>query len=623
MSTLNNAMITIQLRMAMMTHDFGMKTTWGNYPTASTGPGLVRMPFFDANDPVQCKAAMGFGLHEGSHHRYQSDFSLMSVAAQMGKFYTHMLNVFEDARVDRNALREYPGIKSEYAAIEELFIQRNQRKPATQADGVVSVLCSYLSIYLGCKVLGYEPLSPLWDGVRAEAGKLFTQGLLTKVEIIADMAARSPSSQGPWECVLMLADSIRDELETLKNQTPPPSTGDDADPTAGTAGGDDADDANSTSGTAGGDDADDADSTAGTAGGDDADDADSTAGTAGDDDADDADPTAGTTGDDADDANPTTGAAGGGDADDADPTAGQTGKEHAVKVLEELLSNIENNEGCDELPEDKGQLLGQLIKAEPSMAFENPLRPSLDRVHQETGKSTRLRSVKVASRPLSDALSELIETETQVAPGCGRRGKRFLTSRMNRYMHGDMKVYRTKAMSVGIDSALMLLLDLSGSMQDVETTAKDACLALALAVQEIGGADVAMQSFGYTNHDLIGFGECVEDVSSRLEHVNADGGTPMREGLSNALLALLPHEAAQKSLIVITDGESDTPCDETIKLIRSQDIEIFGVFIGQYAKGRSHMDRHFTPGGWIAVSSVNDLKRELFKLAKSTVLAVA
>lgn len=64
MSKLNNAMITIQLRMAMMTHDFGMKTTWGNYPTASTGPGLVRMPFFDANDPVQCKAAMGFGLHE-------------------------------------------------------------------------------------------------------------------------------------------------------------------------------------------------------------------------------------------------------------------------------------------------------------------------------------------------------------------------------------------------------------------------------------------------------------------------------------------------------------------------------------------------------------------------------
>ena len=579
MSKLNNAMITIQLRMAMMAHDFGMKVTWGNYPTASTGPGLVRMPFFDANDPVQCKASMGFGVHEGSHHRYKSDFSLMSKARQMGKFYSHMLNVFDDARVDKNTLREFPGIKSEYTAIEELFIQRDQRKPATQADGVVSVLCSYLSIYLGCKVLGYEPLSPLWDSVRAEAGKLFTQGLLTKVEIIADMAARSPSSQGPWECVLMLADSIRDELETLKNQTPPPSTGDDADPTAGTAGGDDANDADPTAGTAGGDDADDAD--------------------------------------------PTPRTAGGGDADDADPTAGIAGKEHAVKVLEELLSNIENNEGCDELPEDKGQLLGQLIKADPSMAFETPLRPSLDRVHQETGKSTRLRSVKVASRPLSDALSELIETETQVAPGCGRRGKRFLTSRMNRYMHGDMKVYRTKAMSVGIDSALMLLLDLSGSMQDVETTAKDACLALALAVQEIGGADVAMQSFGYTNHDLIGFGECVEDVSSRLEHVNADGGTPMREGLSNALLALLPHEAAQKSLIVITDGESDTPCDETIKLIRSQDIEIFGVFIGQYAKGRPHMDRHFNPGGWIAVSSVNDLKRELFKLAKSTVLAVA
>ena len=32
MSTLNNAMITIQLRMAMMTHDFGMKTTNANRP---------------------------------------------------------------------------------------------------------------------------------------------------------------------------------------------------------------------------------------------------------------------------------------------------------------------------------------------------------------------------------------------------------------------------------------------------------------------------------------------------------------------------------------------------------------------------------------------------------------
>ncbi|ASI21293.1 VWA domain-containing protein (plasmid) [Aeromonas media] len=266
-------------------------------------------------------------------------------------------------------------------------------------------------------------------------------------------------------------------------------------------------------------------------------------------------------------------------------------------------------------------MLASLIEADSRFQLDTPLRPRLDAINTKIGRSVTLPKVLAASRPITQALMELVETETNCAPGLSRRGKRFVTSRFNRFKQGDLRVYRGKAKNVGIDSAIMVLLDLSGSMNCQQEVAKNSCLALALAVQQIDGAVIGIQSFGNWNVDLLRFGEDPATTSTRLDLTCADGGTPMREGLSNAFLALMPEQAERKSLIVITDGEPDVECVDTFNMVRQHGIDVFGIYIGQYASGKVAMDYYFKPGNWIAVDNILGLKRELFKLAKGTILA--
>lgn len=63
MQSTQSKMLTIQIRLAMMANDFGLRTTWGNYPTAGTTQGVVLMPFFDAGSRT------GRGRHGVWHAR--------------------------------------------------------------------------------------------------------------------------------------------------------------------------------------------------------------------------------------------------------------------------------------------------------------------------------------------------------------------------------------------------------------------------------------------------------------------------------------------------------------------------------------------------------------------------
>ena len=564
MQSTQSKMLTIQIRLAMMANDFGLRTTWGNYPTAGTTQGVVLMPFFDAGDPVQAAAAMGFGMHEGAHHRYGSDFAKYEESLKTkGKVHRWFLNCFDDGRIDRMALLEYPGLRSEYEAIEQLFISKGMRQVPGTNTPAINVLEDYLAHYIGCELLNYKPLTPVWEQTRELARQRFPDALLTRLEIISEMGVITADFNDCWDSADLVLDAIRDSLEDLKAQQSDHEPAADADgqPGADAAGQSDADA----------------------------------------------------------DGQPSADAAGQSDA------AGRPSADNVVrsKQIQELEACLEatGSGSTDVEVRDKGKMLASLIEADSRFELDTPLRPRLDAINTTIGRSVTLPKVLTASRPITQALMELVETETNCAPGLSRRGKRFVTSRFNRFKQGDLRVYRSKAKNLGIDSAIMLMLDLSGSMNCQQEVAKNACLALALAVQQIDGAVIGIQSFGDRNVDLLRFGEDPATTSTRLDLTCAGGGTPMREGLSNVFLALMPEQAERKSLIVITDGEPDVDCVDTFNMVRQYGIDVFGIFIGQYASGKAAMDYYFKPGNWIAVDNILGLKRELFKLAKGTILA--
>ena len=586
MQSTQSKMLTIQIRLAMMANDFGLRTTWGNYPTAGTTQGVVLMPFFDAGDPVQAAAAMGFGMHEGAHHRYGSDFAKYEESLKTkGKVHRWFLNCFDDGRIDRMALLEYPGLRSEYEAIEQLFISKGMRQVPGTNTPAINVLEDYLAHYIGCELLNYKPLTPVWEQTRELARQRFPDALLTRLEIISEMGVITADFNDCWDSADLVLDAIRDSLEDLKAQQS------DHEPAADAASQSDAD----ADGQPGADAAGQSDA-----------DADGQPGAAGQSDV------------DADD-QPGADAAGQSDA------AGRPSADNVVrsKQIQELEACLEatGSGSTDVEVRDKGKMLASLIEADSRFELDTPLRPRLDAINTTIGRSVTLPKVLTASRPITQALMELVETETNCAPGLSRRGKRFVTSRFNRFKQGDLRVYRSKAKNLGIDSAIMLMLDLSGSMNCQQEVAKNACLALALAVQQIDGAVIGIQSFGDRNVDLLRFGEDPATTSTRLDLTCAGGGTPMREGLSNVFLALMPEQAERKSLIVITDGEPDVDCVDTFNMVRQYGIDVFGIFIGQYASGKAAMDYYFKPGNWIAVDNILGLKRELFKLAKGTILA--
>lgn len=558
MNTNNSAqtkMLTIQIRMAMMASNFGLRTNWGNFETASTAKDVVNMPYFNAEDPEQYQAAMGFGLHESAHHRYKSDFQLMNEAIKKGSIYQHVLNITDDGRIERRSFLEYPGTKSEFEAIERLFISRNQRIPANDNMKPISVLLCYYAQFIGANLLGYAPLNPLFETTKLVAQKMFPQNLLTRLEIIGQMGAYTRECSGSWEATLLFVEAIRSELEEAKKSLQPPPSNDSQD-----------DDSKAGGQSAG--DADDDDSKA-----------------------------------------------------NGQNAGAQSANEDQIANLEQVIQAIQNDDDIDSL--DKGDVLASIIKPEATRQFITPLRPDLHGIKRGFSPYSQLAAVKSASRPLCHALSQLIEVETNKAPGIGRRGKRFIVSRKTRYLQGDMRVYRTKAETIAVDSSMLISLDLSGSMSHNVTKAKDACLSLALAIEEIEGAQVAVQTFGDKNYDILKWGESVSAASGRFDAVYADGSTPMREALSNAFMALLPEETNRKSLVMITDGEPDCDCTDTFNLLRQYEIDVFGLFIGEYNKGRVYMDKYFNPGGWIAVKNINDLRRELFKFAKQTFLSAA
>ncbi len=618
MQSTQSKMLTIQIRLAMMANDFGLRTTWGNYPTAGTTQGVVLMPFFDAGDPVQAAAAMGFGMHEGAHHRYGSDFAKYEESLKTkGKVHRWFLNCFDDGRIDRMALLEYPGLRSEYEAIEQLFISKGMRQVPGTNTPAINVLEDYLAHYIGCELLNYKPLTPVWEQTRELARQRFPDALLTRLEIISEMGVITADFNDCWDSADLVLDAIRDSLEDLKAQQS------DHEPAADAASQSDADADGQPGADAAGQSDADADGQPG-------------ADAAGQSDADaDDQPGADAAGQSDADADGQPGAAGQSDVDaDDQPGADAAGQSDAAgrpsadnvvrsKQIQELEACLEatGSGSTDVEVRDKGKMLASLIEADSRFELDTPLRPRLDAINTTIGRSVTLPKVLTASRPITQALMELVETETNCAPGLSRRGKRFVTSRFNRFKQGDLRVYRSKAKNLGIDSAIMLMLDLSGSMNCQQEVAKNACLALALAVQQIDGAVIGIQSFGDRNVDLLRFGEDPATTSTRLDLTCAGGGTPMREGLSNVFLALMPEQAERKSLIVITDGEPDVDCVDTFNMVRQYGIDVFGIFIGQYASGKAAMDYYFKPGNWIAVDNILGLKRELFKLAKGTILA--
>ena len=191
---------------------------------------------------------------------------------------------------------------------------------------------------------------------------------------------------------------------------------------------------------------------------------------------------------------------------------------------------------------------------------------------------------------------------------------------LHRVAVGDSRVFVRKEQRVAPNTAIHLLVDLSGSMAGgKDRVALDAALALALALEPISGVSAAVTAFpGLSGVDdrvtrILAHGERVSDRAGAFVQAGR-GSTPMTGALWHAAADLLPRREERKVILVLTDGEPDD-WDSAADIIGKAGvagIELIGIGIQQ------DVDRLFPVA--IRIDDIRDLKTELFRVAERLLL---
>lgn len=119
--------------------------------------------------------------------------------------------------------------------------------------------------------------------------------------------------------------------------------------------------------------------------------------------------------------------------------------------------------------------------------------------------------------------------------------------------------------------------------------ARQSALALAVALEQIAGVQLAVSAFGGpfgTVTRVKRFGEDLRRTAGRFNQLDASGSTPMAEGLLVAHTDLLGIEAERRIAVIVTDGEPNdaNATAQVTALGEKLGIEHLGIGIGAGAQ---------------------------------------
>lgn len=588
---------------SILTGKLGLAVKWmrGTRTAMTNLKEVVFEPFYlhrmaDEGKLAQmCQLYFGKAWHEGGHHRH-TDMVAMAAWRRANPEIEALFMPLEDARMEAALIREFPGAEADLNACFDTLTDFGLFGPIPPDAGGRSLLHGYV-LYRARAITRRQANCRKWaDDARELLVDAFGKAFTVRLDVLLN--TRLPqlrSSQEVCDLVEDIGTAIEEEREKLQQQAAAASQGnpgsdDDSDQDGQTASqggtGEDADEEDDQGGSdAGQDDADEeandgTDANQGNTDGDADEEDDQDGNNAGQDDTD----------EDADAAEaPASGA--GGDA------AGEESPQSKANALEDALTG--QNDGAGDLDSAISQAV------EEAMEHLGGHDDAVDAV--EVGGDTsvademfRDRSSRVsvdfseavlASQELACAIAAKLEALKREAALPGKRG-RFNPRMLPRVPCGEERMFLQQSPRRGIDTAVFLLLDTSGSMDGPRIDiARAAVYATARAMSPIRGVALAAGCFPVGGM-LKTWSQPAFDPSPF--GVSASGySTPLAEGLLAARRELLPRREARKLLIVVTDGEPDSVSGAILEreVAEGLGIEVYGLGI-QLPAVRNVFPRH-------------------------------
>jgi nitric oxide reductase activation protein len=593
--TLNRAMPIVA---AALGRKFGVNVIVGGTTasqTASTDGNTIWIPDLPADSALR-EVAWGFLAHEASHVR-STDMTVFRAAALKSPLQKTLLNILEDIRIEQAIRRSYPGTRKTLGKVVDWMIGNHRLCAPDPKDHPASILTGYLLLTLRCRVLEQTALTAF----AAQAEKVLRQTFpastvrrLMGMTIEVPRLKRTAEANQLAERILLLLKDEKQAAEQPQNDSKGGSEGDSKD----------------SKGDSGDDSGDDSEDSKGGSGDDSGDDSEDSKGGSGDDSGDDSEDSKGGSGDDSEGGSK--GGSGGGSGNDSGNDSGKTSK-----TLQQVLEA-----GEYDLDQDLFETAKTLLETESRRNGHQTMLPIGEEASLLCSAGKRLlHDVQGESRALTARLQGLVQSARMDRPYAGHQGKKLVAHRLHRAGVGDSRLFVRKTERTAPNTAVHLLIDLSGSMgnyfggESQSEIAQKSALALALALDTIQGVSVAVTAFpGMLGED--------EKVSRLIQHGQRParragaflqqprGSTPLTQALWYAAADLLQRQARKRVILVMTDGKPDDVIGATniIEQCQATGIEIAGIGI--------KIDVSWLFPRHIQIDSPADLKKTLFGLAE-------
>ncbi len=297
-----------------------------------------------------------------------------------------------------------------------------------------------------------------------------------------------------------------------------------------------------------------------------------------------------------------------------------------TQLLHELLNPRSEDLGEDAYTQMKNKL-NQIAQDKENIGYLTVPKAIPAEDHPVHSKQL-LSDVKKLTSKIRAQLYGLVQASQRVNTRHQHSGRRVDAHRLHRIVTGHTRVFITAKRQQRPNTAVHLLVDMSDSMllsdaangKPYYIIAREAALALALALENISGVNPAVTYFANESfepvYSVIEHGQQVQHHIGKFNFFPG-GSTPMAEALWYAAYQLSQLREERKMVIVVTDGKPDNAdaCQTVLNLYKQSNVEVMGIGIETTAV-TSLFDRH------IVIQDANCLQQTLFKLMAQSLTSV-
>ncbi len=270
---------------------------------------------------------------------------------------------------------------------------------------------------------------------------------------------------------------------------------------------------------------------------------------------------------------------------------GKTSKTNALDgVAKESLKRLLQATEA-ELPEDLGEALAYSLSKEQPQGADEALRVArLGSKATKPIKPDDAAAARRASTALRIQLQGMLQSSVLTRSKTARHG-RLDSRQLHRLSVADSRVFKRESRKAGMNTAVHILLDCSGSMRRRIKLTTQVCHAVVTALDSIDGINVGVTAFpagtpidGGNGNDR---GPTVCPILKHNERMHADfavsatGCTPLGEALWWVLQQMQPLPESRKVILILTDGDPDSAnvARNAIEDGRRFGVEIYGLGI--------------------------------------------